>query len=86
MVNSLKIVDNAVLGSESDIFHPIREIDPDIIVLGYDQTFQEESLRKELRSRGFRSEVVRVKESKTCPLCSSGRIIQRILVRYGNRE
>ncbi|WYM91385.1 adenylyltransferase/cytidyltransferase family protein [Methanolobus sp. ZRKC3] len=85
MVNSLKVVDYAFLGSESDIFEPIGEINPDIIALGYDQTFQIESLKEELQKRGFDSEVVRIKESKTCTLCSSGRIIQKILIRYGNK-
>ena len=85
MVSSLKVVDHALLGSESDIFEPIGEIRPDIIVLGYDKTFREDSLREEFRSRGFTSEVVRIKESKTCPLCSSGRIIQKILTRYAGK-
>lgn len=85
MVQSLKVVDYAVLGSESDIFEPIQELKPDIIVLGYDQTFQIDKLKEELHTRGFDSEVVRIKESKICPLCSSGKIIQRILDRYGNK-
>lgn len=82
MVQSLKVVDHAILGSESDIFEPIEKIQPDIIALGYDQTFEIDSLKKELRDRGFNSEIVRIKESKTCSLCSSGRIIQKILNRY----
>jgi FAD synthetase len=85
MVQSLKVVDYAVLGSESDIFEPIQKLKPDIIVLGYDQTFQIDKLKEELHTRGFDSEVVRIKESKICPLCSSGKIIQRILDRYGNK-
>jgi len=84
MVQSLKVVDHAILGSESEMFEPIEKIQPDIIALGYDQTFEIDILKKELQDRGFNSEVVRVKESKTCPLCSSGRIIQRILNRYGD--
>ncbi|MHC1574199.1 MAG: adenylyltransferase/cytidyltransferase family protein, partial [Candidatus Methanogasteraceae archaeon] len=34
MVQALKVVDHAVLGSENDIFEPLHEIMPDIIALG----------------------------------------------------
>ena len=33
MVNALKVVDNAVLGSEKNMFEPVMEIRPDIIAL-----------------------------------------------------
>lgn len=82
MVNSLKIVDKAVLGSESDIFDPIKEIKPDIIVLGYDQGFDIEQLQKQLHEKGFNSKVIRLEQSLTCPLCSTGRIIKKVLERY----
>ena len=39
MVASLKVVDLAVLGSETDTFLPIEQLKPDIITLGYDQHF-----------------------------------------------
>ena len=34
MVKALRVVDKAMLGSEKDIFEPLCEIRPDIIVLG----------------------------------------------------
>lgn len=81
MVSSLAVVDKAVLGSESDMFEPIREIEPDIIVLGFDQTFDIGELQKELRQRGLHARVVRVTGSSTCQLCSTGKIIKKVIER-----
>ena len=82
MISSLKVVDKAMFGSEKDIFEPLYEIDPDIIVLGHDQFFDIEELENSLRERGFKATVMRVDESLKCPLYSSGRIINKILERY----
>lgn len=60
LVQALKPVDRAVLGYEDDIFKIITEVRPDIIALGYDQRFDEEELKKELKKRGLRIEVVRL--------------------------
>ncbi|MDW7732735.1 MAG: adenylyltransferase/cytidyltransferase family protein [Methanolobus sp.] len=85
MVSSLAVVDKAILGSESDMFEPIRKIRPDIIALGYDQTFDIEQLQKELREQGLHARVVRVTESSTCPLCSTGKIIKKIIERCNEK-
>lgn len=60
LVQALKPVDRAVLGYEDDIFRIITEVRPDIIALGYDQKFDEDELRKELKRRGLKIEVVRL--------------------------
>jgi FAD synthetase len=83
MVNALKVVDNAVLGSEKNMFEPVMEIRPDIIALGYDQTFDILKLENELLELKINAKVVRISDSKTCPLCSTGKIIKKILERYG---
>ncbi|SFM22060.1 FMN adenylyltransferase [Methanolobus profundi] len=82
MVSALKVVDVALSGSESDIFDPIRQIRPDIIALGHDQGFDVEQLQKELHERGLDCKVVRVESSLSCSLCSSGKIIKKVLERY----
>jgi FAD synthetase len=84
MVSALKVVDWAVLGSESDMFEPIRDIRPDIIALGYDQTFDIERLQRELNEHNIGARVVRISDSKTCPLCSTGKIIKKVIERYGD--
>ena len=79
VVEALKPVDKAILGDLNDMFKPIEEIKPDVIVLGYDQHFDEEWLKRELRKRGIKSEVVRIRVKEECELCSSAKIIERIL-------
>ena len=82
MVNALKIVDKAVLGSETDMFEPLREIKPDIVAIGYDQTYDTGELEVNLKEHGFDAKVVRVDKSRTCELCSSGRVIKKVIERY----
>ena len=79
VVEALKPVDEAILGDEEDIFKPIERIKPDVIALGYDQHFDEEWLKKELEKRGIKAEVVRIREKEDCELCSSAKIIERIV-------
>ncbi|MCZ7391731.1 MAG: adenylyltransferase/cytidyltransferase family protein [Candidatus Methanoperedens sp.] len=81
MVAALRIVDRAVLGSETDMFEPLREIKPDIIALGKNQFFNEKELEARLKTHGINAKVVRIKTFEECELCSSGAIIKRILMR-----
>ncbi len=79
MVQALKLVDHAVIGSETDIFEPLYEIMPDIIALGFDQYFNTDNLKKELTDRGFTAGVVRVGETNSGRLRSTRRIVDRIV-------
>lgn len=79
MVAALKVVDRAVLGSETDIFLPIEQLKPDIITLGHDQHFNPALLQSELSRRGIHSKVIRIETCDPCELCSSRRIVARIL-------
>lgn len=79
VVEALKPVDKAILGDKDDIFRPIMELKPDIIVLGYDQHFDESWLEEELKKRGLNCRVVRIRKKVECEFCSSARIIDRIL-------
>ena len=83
MVQSLRIVDKALLGDEQDMFRPLREIKPDIVALGKNQFFREAELEAQLRARGINAKVVRVQSFQQCELCSSAAIIRRILERNG---
>ncbi|MBO8180394.1 MAG: FAD synthase [Archaeoglobus sp.] len=85
VVEAIKYVDKAILGDEEDMFKPIMELKPNVIVLGHDQHFDEEWLREELKKRNLNCEVVRIKVKEDCPLCSSHKIIERILEKYGGR-
>ena len=63
MVAALKPVDFALLGSLTDYFEPIFEIKPDIVVLGFDQEFQEKELKEALNKRGFFPKIIRLSKA-----------------------
>lgn len=83
MVDALDIVDEAHLGHPEDIFVPIERIDPDVIVLGYDQHHDEERLQSALRSRGIDCRVERAsaRDTPADELSSTGHIVDRIVER-----
>jgi FAD synthetase len=83
MLDALAVVDKAHLGHPEDIFVPIERIDPDVIVLGYDQHHDEDGLRRALRSRGIDCEIRRAsaRDADEDELCSTGRIVDRIVER-----
>lgn len=85
VVEAIKYVDEAILGDENDIFRPIEELKPDVIVLGHDQHFDENWLEDELRKRGLNCEIIRIRVKEDCEFCSSHKIIERVLERYGGR-
>lgn len=61
LIGYLKPVDEVIIGGEGDMFDTVASIDPDIIALGYDQDFDEEWLSSELKHRGLKAKVVRLK-------------------------
>ena len=64
IVSSVKVVDKAIMGnSGGDIYSILDTVKPDIIVLGYDQTFDEKELESQLRSKGFDITVKRANKS-----------------------
>ncbi len=85
MVGALDPVDHARLGHPEDIFVPIEEINPDIIVLGHDQHHDVDAIRGALRERGIDCDVVRAsaRESGDDELLSTGQIIQKVLEERG---
>ncbi|MBI4257593.1 MAG: FAD synthase [Thaumarchaeota archaeon] len=60
LVGSLKMVDAAILGSETNIFDTVAKVKPDIITLGYDQKHDDEAVRIESLKRGVNVKVVRL--------------------------
>jgi FAD synthetase len=86
MVGALDPVDEAHLGHPEDIFVPIEEIDPDVIVLGHDQHHDEAAIRDALATRGIDCDVRRASAREPQyegELLSTGRIIDLILERRG---
>ena len=79
MISALKVVDKAILGSETDIYEPLYSIKPDVIAIGYDQDFNEGDLERELKKRGFNSKVIRIKKHNSDAFCKAEEIIKHIL-------
>jgi len=81
MVAALNPVDAARLGHPDDIFVPIEEIRPDLIVLGYDQHHDADGIRAALADRGIDCavEYASPRDQSDDELLSTGDIIERIL-------
>lgn len=58
-VHDHALVDLALLGREGDKLDVVRELKPDVIVLGYDQEAFTDDLEDKLRARGLNCRVVR---------------------------
>jgi len=83
LVESLKVVDEAVLGFEKfDIGDVIDRIKPDVIALGYDQAAMERRVREYVEKHGLNVTVVRVGKFKEDELDSSSKIRQKIIGKF----
>jgi FAD synthetase len=86
MVAALKPVDHAILGDKTDMFRPIKEIRPDVITIGFNQHFDEETLHLQLSERGLAPEIIRIGKYEDGDLCSSRFVVQRIIEVRGKKE
>jgi len=80
VVQALKPVHKAILGSENDFLEPVRRVRPDIILLGPDQ-MSKECLKAKLKAMGLkcRIEVRKLKKRiRKHKLHSTSRIIREI--------
>ncbi|HEY4500164.1 MAG TPA: adenylyltransferase/cytidyltransferase family protein [Candidatus Paceibacterota bacterium] len=77
LLESLRFVDQVVLGSKSDYLKHILELKPQIIALGYDQKAFTAGLREKLASRGLKVQITRLKSYRPS-LYKSGTILSRI--------
>ena len=84
LVKELRIVDDAYLGSEDDMYRIVDTIQPDIIALGFDQIHDEQKLMEELKKRGHtKIKVHRLsKYEGGGDLNGTRRIIQKIIAAY----
>ncbi len=79
LVESLKVVDQAILGYEEfDIGSVIEELKPDIIAVGYDQTGIEKQVRRAIEQKKLPVQVVRVSKFGKDELDSSFKIKRKI--------
>ncbi len=79
LVESLKVVDEAILGYEDfDICTVIEELKPDVIAVGYDQEGIEKEVRRVVAREKYPVEVVRIGKFGRDELNSSLKIKKRI--------
>ena len=63
-VQQLEIADKVIMGNPGDKLNVVVDEKPDVICLGYDQTFFTENLKERLKLRGLNPEIVRIKAYK----------------------
>ncbi|MFB6185316.1 MAG: adenylyltransferase/cytidyltransferase family protein [Halobacteriaceae archaeon] len=82
VVANLEMVDQARIGHPEDIFIPIEDIQPDIIVLGHDQHHDADEIETALLDRGVEVTVTRASKREPAyeaELLSTNAIIDRII-------
>jgi len=83
LVESLKVVDKAILGYEAfDMSKVIDEIKPDVITVGYDQDKIEEKVRKTVAEKGLDIQVVKIQKFGKTKLNSSLKIKEKVTELY----
>jgi FAD synthetase len=85
LVESLKVVDKAILGYEDfSLGEVIDKIRPDIIALGYDSSASsmEQSVREYVKREGLKTKVVKIGHFGEDELDSSSKIKQKIIERF----
>ena len=83
LVESLKVVDEAVLGFEKfDLGDVIERIKPDVIALGYDQVDMEKAVQEYVNRHKLKIKVVRVGKFEEDELDSSSKIRQKIVEKF----
>ena len=85
MVEGLKPVDRAVLGSTTDIYETVVSVRPDVIALGYNQIWNENEIVQECTRRGVPVKVVRIGKRPYDDLATR-RIVERILERTSQED
>ena len=60
LVRCLSMVDIAMIGHEEDIFETVKEVKPNIIVLGYDQVHQDKFIADGCKRINLDVEIVRL--------------------------
>ena len=87
LVESLKVVDEAILGLENfDIGDVIDTIKPDVIALGYDQIGMERRVRDYVTKKGLDVKVLRIGKFDADELDSSSKIQKKIVEKWIARQ
>ena len=63
-IENVGIVDKAILGNINDVYKVIKNEQPDVIAIGYDQTHFIDKLTQKLDEFGLDAEIIRMKAYK----------------------
>lgn len=63
-LQNYELADQVLLGKEDDPYKLIEELKPDVICLGYDQRYFADNLEMELRKKGLKIKIHRLKPYK----------------------
>lgn len=83
---ALYYVHDVVLGRPGNIFDVFYYVKPDVVLLGPNQGVSESVVKEEARKRGVEVEVVRLENLRNCELCSTTKIIEKILSTFNASE
>lgn len=83
LVESLKVVDEALLGYEKfDIEKVVERIKPDVIAVGHDQDSMEQTVKNYVKEKGLKIKVVKIGKFGEDELDSSSKIKQKIIEHF----
>ena len=83
LVESLKVVDEAILGYEDmDMLKVIEKVKPDVIALGYDEEKIEKELKRIIAEKGLNIKIVRIDRFEEKGITSSSKIKKKIIENY----
>jgi FAD synthetase len=86
LVESLKVVDEAILGWEDfSIDKVIEIINPDIIAVGHDQDGIENEVQKAIEEKNVAIEIAKIGRFGKRELDSSSKIVRKIIESFNNR-
>jgi FAD synthetase len=87
LVESLKVVDEAVLGYETlDIGKFVDNVKPDVIALGYDQADVERRVSQYVNKHNLDVKIVRIGKFDADELDSSSKIRERVVENWRSRR
>jgi FAD synthetase len=83
LVESLRVVDEAVLGFEKiELDEVIERVKPDVIALGYDQVAMEKGVKKYVDKHKLNVKVIRIGKFEEDELDSSSKIRKKIVEKF----
>ena len=83
LVESLRVVDEAVLGFEKiELDEVIERVKPDVIALGYDQVAMEKRVKKYVDKHKLNVKVIRIGKFEEDELDSSSKIRKKIVEKF----